>query len=205
MEEERIDTVKKWPELESIQDIQVFIDFANFYQRFINDFSRIVISLTVILKATGLSITSASRVDDNEVVGGGGAVSRSDVSRKSAKSKGQTKSEHLGNSNNLREPKFLTSDAKKTFNRLKQAFIKAPILQYFDPVFYIWTETDVSGYAIGRVLSQLTSNQVISDGAFRSNVDWHSVAYFSRKMIPAETRYKTHDGELLAIVETFKT
>ena len=23
-------------------------------------------------------------------------------------------------------------------------------------------------------------------------------------MIPAETRYKTHDGELLAIVETFK-
>ena len=34
---------------------------------------------------------------------------------------------------------------------------------------------------------------------------WHPVAYFSRKMIPAETRYETHDAELLAIVEAFKT
>ncbi len=31
------------------------------------------------------------------------------------------------------------------------------------------------------------------------------IAFFSQKMIPAETRYKTHDQELLAIVETFKT
>ena len=63
----------------------------------------------------------------------------------------------------------------------------------------------MSGYTIGGVLSQLTSNQVISDGTIGSNVDWHPVAYFSRKMIPAETRYETHDGELLAIVEAFKT
>ena len=34
---------------------------------------------------------------------------------------------------------------------------------------------------------------------------WHLVAYFSRKMILAETRYETHDAELLAIVEAFKT
>ena len=66
-------------------------------------------------------------------------------------------------------------------------------------------KTNASGYAIGGVLSQLTSNQVISDGTIGSNVDWHPVAYFSRKMIPAETRYETHDGELLAIVEAFKT
>ena len=63
----------------------------------------------------------------------------------------------------------------------------------------------MSGYAIRRVLSQLTSNQVISDEAIGSNVDWHPMAYFSRKMIPTETRYETHDGELLAIVEAFKT
>ncbi len=31
------------------------------------------------------------------------------------------------------------------------------------------------------------------------------MAFFSRKMIPAETWYETHDGELLAIVEAFKT
>ena len=34
---------------------------------------------------------------------------------------------------------------------------------------------------------------------------WHSVVYYSQKMIPAETRYKTHDDELLAIAEVFKT
>ena len=31
------------------------------------------------------------------------------------------------------------------------------------------------------------------------------IAYFLRKIIPAETRYKTHNGEFLAIVEPFKT
>ena len=44
-----------------------------------------------------------------------------------------------------------------------------------------------------------------SDDIIRSNVNWHPVAYFSRKMILAETQYETHDGELLAIVEAFKT
>ena len=31
MEEERINAVKKWPEPQSVRDIQVFIGFANFY------------------------------------------------------------------------------------------------------------------------------------------------------------------------------
>lgn len=34
---------------------------------------------------------------------------------------------------------------------------------------------------------------------------WHLVAFFSRKIIPAETWYTTHNQELLIIVETFKT
>ena len=51
----------------------------------------------------------------------------------------------------------------------------------------------------------MTPNQMTLDDAIRSNVDWHLVAYFSRKMIPIEMRYETHDGELLAIVELFKT
>ncbi len=66
---------------------------------------------------------------------------------------------------------------------------------------------DASGYAIGGVLSQLTSQVTSGSGDLaKSEIgQWHPVAYFSRKMIPAETRYKTHDGELLAIVEAFKT
>ena len=31
------------------------------------------------------------------------------------------------------------------------------------------------------------------------------MAYYSRKIIPVETRYKTYDGELLAIVKAFQT
>ena len=34
---------------------------------------------------------------------------------------------------------------------------------------------------------------------------WYLVTYFYRKMISAKTWYKTHNGELLAIVEAFKT
>ena len=33
---------------------------------------------------------------------------------------------------------------------------------------------------------------------------WHLVAYYLRKMIPAKMRYETHDAELLAIIEAFK-
>ena len=58
---------------------------------------------------------------------------------------------------------FLTPNAKKTFNYLRQAFIKVPILQYFDPKCHIQIESDALGYAIGEVLSQLTSNYLISN------------------------------------------
>lgn len=34
---------------------------------------------------------------------------------------------------------------------------------------------------------------------------WHLLAFFSQKIIPIETWYKTHNYELLAIIEVFKT
>ena len=46
------------------------------------------------------------------------------------------------------------------FTKLKQVFIKASILYHFNPKYYIWIETDVSGYAIGGVFSQLTSDDL---------------------------------------------
>ena len=94
------------------------------------------------------------------------------------------------------EPGFLTTNAKKAFLQFRRAFTKAPILQHFDSEQYIRIETDASGYAIGGVMSQMATDDL---------GQWHPVAYFSRKMIPAETRYETHDGELLAIVEAFKS
>lgn len=79
------------------------------------------------------------------------------------------------------------------FEELRLAFTKAPILRHFDPERRIRIETDASIHAIGAIISQLSD-----DGL------WHPIAYWSRKMIPAETNYDTFDQELLAIVESFK-
>ena len=58
--------------------------------------------------------------------------------------------------NSNRALSYLTLKARLAFNKLKKAFTKTPILQHFDPECYIRIESDTSGYVIGRVLSQLT-------------------------------------------------
>ena len=145
------------------------------------------------LKTTGSS-DSPQGDDDDEVVRGGGDRNKSKAKKlKNAKSGVQTRLGATG------EPTFLTPDARDAFNQLRQAFTKASILRHFDLEWYIRIETNASGYAIGGVLSQLTSDYLTSDQS-----QWYPVAYFSRKMILAEMRYETHDGELLANVEAFK-
>ena len=52
MEVERIEVVKDWPKPKSVQDIKVFLGFANFYWQFIQGFSRITVLLTSMLKTT---------------------------------------------------------------------------------------------------------------------------------------------------------
>ena len=127
----------------------------------------------------------------NDVEVDGGEVEVDEVGKKAQKT---SKSKNLSKSQKTVGSDFLTPGAKLAFTELRQAFLKALILYHFDPERHIWIETDASSYAIGGVLSQLTL-----EGR------WHLVVFFSRKMIPVETRYKTHKGELLAIVETFKT
>lgn len=110
------------------------------------------------LKKTISSIISAFKADDKEIVGGGdaegGSVSGLDMSReKLIKSKSQTKSRQLGNSNATEESKFLISKAREAFNHLKQAFIKVSVLQYFDPKCYIRFKTIILGYITREVLS----------------------------------------------------
>lgn len=50
---------------------------------------------------------------------------------------------------------FLTAETRLTFTKLRQAFIKTSFFLYFDPEYHIWIIMNVSGYAIGGVLSQL--------------------------------------------------
>ena len=50
---------------------------------------------------------------------------------------------------------FFTPRARLAFTKLRPAFVKASILHHFDPERHIQVETDISGYAIGGVFSQL--------------------------------------------------
>ena len=152
MEDEKIEVVKNWPEPKSVRDIQVFISFTNFYQRFIQGFSRIAALFTSMLKTTGsLNLAWRLRANDNEVVRDSSKAGDRDLSKskksKNAKSGKQTNIRATG------EPIFLTSGAREAFNQLRQAFTKAPILQHFDPECHIRIETNASGYTIGGVLS----------------------------------------------------
>ena len=90
---------------------------------------------------------------------------------------------------------YLTAKARLAFIQLRKAFTKASIFQHFDLECHIWIEIDMSGYAIVGVLSQLTLDNL---------GQLHLVVFYLQKTILAKTRYKTHNGELLAIVETFK-
>ena len=119
MEEEKIDAVKAWPKPKSVQDIQVFIGFANFYQRFIQGFSKIAALLTSMLKTSPQPAGAllATVVDDSEVVGSSGGnegkLAKSDFTKPVRR---------------VEEPSFLTPDARQAFTQLRQAFTKAPIL-----------------------------------------------------------------------------
>ena len=48
---------------------------------------------------------------------------------------------------------FLILEARLVFTQLRQAFVEAPILHYFDLKSHIRIETNISGYAISGVLS----------------------------------------------------
>ena len=107
-----------------------------------------------------------SEVGGNSMVGnviGGGETINSTKEKNQAKT---TKSKILVKSKNHDFPKsrpeeagtgFLTPEARLAFTQLRQAFVKAPILHHFDLESHIQIETDASGYAIGGVLSQLSS------------------------------------------------
>lgn len=91
---------------------------------------------------------------------------------------------------------FLTSNASKILIDLKQVFINASILSNFDLGRHIQIETNAFDLAIDGIFNQLISNNLRW---------WHPVVFLSWKMIPADICYKTHDAELFALVEVFKT
>ena len=78
---------------------------------------------------------------------------------------------------------------QKAFEELKEKITSQPVLALPRREGKFRVETDVSGHAIGGVLSQG------QDGK------WKPIVFLSRTMQPAERNYKIYDKELLAIVE----
>ena len=66
----RVHQGRSWPEPKSVQDIQVFLGFANFYRQFIQKFRRIAVPLTSMLK-TSRSTKSTTRLGKGGVGVGG--------------------------------------------------------------------------------------------------------------------------------------
>ena len=91
-------------------------------------------------------------------------------------------------------PWNFTDQCRQSFNGLKEAFITAPILTHFQPGVQITVETDASDYAVTEILSI-----TCMDGELRL------VTFYSRTLTAPKLNYDTHDKELLAIFEAFKS
>ena len=88
---------------------------------------------------------------------------------------------------------FLTFEIFEIFKRLRKAFMKAFILQHFDSTKFIRVKIDVSNKTIERILCQSDDKD-----------HWHSIIYFSKKMIFAKCNYEIHDKKFLIIIFAFK-
>ena len=81
---------------------------------------------------------------------------------------------------------------EKAFNALKDLFTSKPVLKIFSPDKPCVMETDASDFAIGSILSQHDDKGTL-----------HPIAYYSRKLKPAEINYEIYDKEMLAIIDSF--
>jgi hypothetical protein len=86
-----------------------------------------------------------------------------------------------------------TSMHEEAFRKLKSMMVEAPILILPDPSLPYVVNTDASGYAIGAVLQQDQGRGL------------QPIAFLSKKMLDAETRYPVHEQELLAIIHSLGT
>uniref|UniRef100_A0A8C5R0W1 ribonuclease H n=1 Tax=Leptobrachium leishanense TaxID=445787 RepID=A0A8C5R0W1_9ANUR len=82
-----------------------------------------------------------------------------------------------------------TEEAQRAFNKLKESFTQAPILKQPDINLPYSLETDASDIALGAILSQKSGTKNLL----------HPVAFYSRRLTPAEKNYSIGEKELLAI------
>jgi transposase InsO family protein len=143
MDPAKVAAIQEWATPKSAFDIQVFLGLANFYRRFVKNYSKVATPLTTLLKKNAKFIWSRA--------------------------------------------------AQDAFDELKARLMSGPILRHFDHTKACVIEVDASDYALGGVCSQYDDDDRL-----------HPVAFYSRKLLPAEMNYQIYDKELLAIVCAFK-
>ena len=111
----------------------MFIGFANFYQYFIQSFSKIAVLFPSLLKATRLSklALKAFKVDNNKIIGDDDSRANKTFMNLSKNNKSRDLT-YMPNIGAIGEPYFLTSNTKKVFNYLRLTVIKVLILRHFD-------------------------------------------------------------------------
>ena len=144
MAQNKVNIIRDWPEPQKVKDIQSFLGFANFYHRFIYNYSDIVVPLTRLMRKDALWNFS--------------------------------------------------TDCRRSFNSLKEAFTSVPILTHYQPNMPIIVKTNTSDYVITGILSN-----ICPDGEI------HPVAFYSRTLTAPELNYDTHDKGLLTIFEAFRS
>nr|CAH8868540.1 unnamed protein product [Trichobilharzia regenti] len=136
--EDKIETIKNFPEPDSLKKLRRFLGMFNFYRRFIPSCASIVQPLTDLLRCNS--------------------------------------------------KKFQWSEeAKAAFNNAKDALSNVVMLSHINPEASLILCTDASQVAVGAVLQQKFNNDITP------------LAFFSKKLEPAQTRYSTFGRELLAI------
>ncbi|KAJ9510305.1 hypothetical protein QJQ45_015781 [Haematococcus lacustris] len=139
----KVQVVKEWPTPRNLKDLQAFLGLANYFRRFISNFSSLAAPLT------NLTSKQVAAAYDWEHFGGA---------------------------------------ELEAFNALKETLCSALVLALpdFSKPFVVCTDASLVG--TGGVLMQ----------------DGRPIAYTSKKMSPAETRYATGEQELLGIIRAVR-
>ena len=155
MNMKRVDSIKSWSIFNNCKELQVFLDFANFYRKFIVKYAKMSRSLFELFK---------------------------------------------DNKNEKQIDEFVWNEEIMTiFKKFTRIFIEIFMLIHFDSNNQTMIEIDVSNFAIAKIIFQLVKSFHIE-----SQKQWHSIVFYSRKMIFVEIKYSTHDQKLFVIVESFK-
>ena len=85
-----------------------------------------------------------------------------------------------------------TDECQSSFEKIKNLLIQSPVLRIYNPKAECFLFTDASGKGVAGVLKQFQSD----------DNEYHTIGYFSKKLLHYQKNYSATELELLAIVES---